>query len=132
MKLSQLEECVLGYFLSVEAINVTVDGRFYRREEFVHIFEDRIFYSTQKFGHGSGSRHSNVANRLVDKLIEERALSTSHDKYSGISHQFDAAKYRAVIRGLIDSNEYCQRSGNAGPQFWEQAFANLERGNGLA
>jgi hypothetical protein len=122
MNLTELEEYVFAYFLSGDALNVTVDGRFYRREEFVQVFEDRIFYAAQRFG---SKVASNIANKLVDKLIEEKALSTTHDKLSGTSHQLDGNKYRTFIRNLIKSNCICQRSQEAGPQFWEEAFAVL-------
>jgi hypothetical protein len=127
MSLSELEQCVFAYFLSHDALNVTVDGRFYRREEFVRVFEDRFFYALQLYGRGIAGRHSNIANALVDKLIEERALSTVVDRLTGISHQFDTGRYRALINNLIKSNDICQRSQAAGPQFWEEAFAAFRK-----
>lgn len=123
MNLTELEECVYAYFLSGEAMNVTVDDRFYRREEFVRVFEDRLFYATQKFGRGVAGRYSNIAHSLVDELIEEKVLSTSNDKWSGTSHQFDSEKYRAFIRNLVKSNKICRRSQTTDPKFWEEAFA---------
>ena len=63
MNLTELEECVYAYFLSGEAMIVTVDGRFYRREEFVRVFEDRLFYATQRFGGGVAGRYSNIAQQ---------------------------------------------------------------------
>ena len=64
-----------------------------------------------------------LLSSLVDKLIEENALSTSNDKWSGTSHQFDLEKYRTFIRNLVKSNKICQRSQTEGPKFWEEAFA---------
>lgn len=120
MNLTELEEYVFAHFLSGEALNVTVDGRFYRREDFVRIFEDRMFYALQLYGGGVAGRHSNIANNLVDRLIEEKALSTVSDHLTGTSHQFDAGKYRAFIGSLIKSNVIFQRSQEAGPQFWKK------------
>jgi hypothetical protein len=70
MNLTELEEYVLPYFLSVDALSVSVDGRYYRREDFGRVFEDRIFYATQQFGSKIARRHSNIAAPLVDRLIE--------------------------------------------------------------
>jgi hypothetical protein len=123
MHLTELEEHVLAWFLAGDALNVTVDGRFYGRGDFVRIFEDRIFYATQLFGGRVAARHPNIANYLVDKLIEAQALSTTIDRLSGTSHKFDNARYRTCINDLIRSNSICQRSQGAGPDFWEQAFA---------
>ena len=125
MNLTELEEYVLAYFLSVDALSVSVDGRYFRREDFVRVFEDRIFYATQRFGSKIAGRHSNIAAPLVDRLIESGALSTSTDQWSVAWHRFDASKYRAVAKELIQSNTLCQRSEDAGPQFWEEAFAAL-------
>lgn len=123
MTLTGLEECLFAYFLTVDALNVTVDGRFYRREEFVRIFDDRIFYATQLLGGSVAARHPDIAIQFVDKLVGEKALSTVNDQYSGVAHQFDTARYRAVVNRLIASNDMCRRSQGAGPQFWDEAFA---------
>ena len=40
MNLTELEEYVLAYFLSVDALSVSVDGRYFRREDFVRVFEE--------------------------------------------------------------------------------------------
>lgn len=124
--MTELEEHVLAYFLSTEAPNISVDGRFYRRAEFVNVFEDRIFYATQRLGPAVSGRHSKIANSLIDVLIQAHALATTHDSLSGTYHQMDDAKYRATIRNLIQSNVICQRAQRAGPHFWEDAFKGFD------
>jgi hypothetical protein len=128
MKLSDLEEHVFAYFLLEDAPAVTIDGRFYRREEFLRVFEDRLFYSTQRLGPGIAGRHPNIANTLVGTLIETQALLTIHDKLSGTSHQMNDSNYRQVIRNLVQSNAICQRARQAGPHFWEEVFGLLKPG----
>lgn len=123
--MTELEEHVLAYFLSTEALHISIDGRFYRREEFVKVFEDRIFYATQRLGPRASGRHSKIIESLMDTLIEAKGLSTSHDRLSGTYHQMDDSKYRAVIRNLIQSNAICQCAQQAGPHFWEEAFKAL-------
>jgi hypothetical protein len=123
--MTELEEHVFAYFLSIEAPSISIDGRFYRREEFVQVFEDRMFYATQRFGPGVSGRHTEIINRLIDTLIEAKGLATSHDRLSGTYHQMEDSKYRAVIRNLIHSNAICQRAREAGSHFWENAFKPL-------
>jgi hypothetical protein len=123
--MTELEEHVFAYFLSTDAANISVEGRFYRREEFVKVFEDRIFYATQRLGPKFSGRHSKIIESLMDTLIEAKGLSTSHDRLSGTYHQMDDSKYRAVIRNLIQSNAICQHAQQAGPLFWEEAFQAL-------
>jgi hypothetical protein len=123
MNSSQLDDYVYAYFLSGPASTLNIDGRFRRREEFVQMFEDVFFYSTQGFGPPAAGRHSNLCTSLVNQLIEAGCLSTAHDKWSGASHQFDARRYAEFLKGQIESNLICQRAIKAGPQFWAEAFA---------
>ena len=120
---AELDEYGLAWFLTVEAINVSIDGRFQRREDFVRMFADRLFFANQRFARKLGGRHTNIAARLVDTLLEKKAMSTSIDQWSVTLHSFDNARYRAVVKELIESNAICQRSKDAGPLFWEESFA---------
>jgi hypothetical protein len=123
MKPSQLEDYVFAYFLSGPASSVNIDGRFRRREEFVQVFEDVFFYSTQGFGPPAAGRHSSICAGLVAQLIEAGCLSTAHDKWSGVSHQFDSRRYAEFVKNQTESNAICQQADRAGPKFWDEAFA---------
>jgi hypothetical protein len=127
MNLTEWEEYGLAYFLLADALNVTVDGRFYKRAEFVQVFADRVFFATQPFADGVAGHHLNIANLLVDKLIEEKGLSSVNDKWTGVSHQFDPGRYRIIINALIKSNAICQRAQEGGSKFWQEAFARLSK-----
>jgi hypothetical protein len=122
METSGLDEQVLGYFLLNGAEYVNIDGRFRRREEFMQTFEDAAFYSTQKFSGPVAGRHSELCAKLVQQLIDANCLIASHDKWSGTSYQFDAARYRTFIKDLIDASAVCQRALKKGPQFWDEVF----------
>jgi hypothetical protein len=122
MKLSKLEENVLAYFLSGDASAVRVDGKFYRRGDFLKIFEDKLFDATQPLGPRVAGRHTNVANALLDELIEKQGLSTTVDKLSGTYHQMNDVSYRQVIRDLAQSNPTCQRAAQEGATFWSDRF----------
>ena len=69
--MTELEEHVFAYFLSTEALHISIDGRFYRREEFVKVFEDRIFYATQRLGPSASGRHSKIMSRRT-RLLKRR------------------------------------------------------------
>lgn len=122
MKINEVEQWVFAYFLVMQAGNVNIDGRFRRREEFIQIFEDAVFYSTQKFTGAVAGRHSDLCTKLVAQLIEAGCLAASHDKWSGTSYQFDAVRYREYIKRQIDADAVCQQALKAGPQFWDEAF----------
>ena len=85
---------------------------------------DRLYYSNQQFARKLAGHHLNIAERLVDTLIEKKAMSTSVDRWSVTLHSFDTSKYRAVVKELIQTNAICQRAKDAGPQFWE-VFTSL-------
>jgi hypothetical protein len=122
---AELDQFGLAWFLSVEAMNVSIDGRFQRREDLVRMFADRLFFANQRFARKLGGRHTNIAAGLVDTLLEKKAVSTAVDQWSVTLHGFDNAKYRAVIKELIESDAICRRSKDAGPQFWEATFASI-------
>jgi hypothetical protein len=118
-----LEEYVLAYFLSTQAAQVNIDGRYRRREEFIQSFEDAFFYSTQQFGGAVAGRHARLCEQLVARLAETGCLAAVHDKWSGTSYQFDPGRYRSFVKDQIDSNAICQRAEQAGPQYWQEVFS---------
>jgi hypothetical protein len=122
METNELDAHVLAYFLVTRAGNLNIDGRFRRREEFIQMFEDALFYSTQGFGGNVVGRHSSIATTLVDQLIESGSLAASQDKWSGTSYQFDAGRYRVFIKNQTDANAVCQQALQKGPQFWDEVF----------
>jgi hypothetical protein len=128
MNLTELDEYVLAYFLSGEALHFHVDGRFQRREDFAQMLEGAFFFATKKFGHGVAGRSSNVVSNLLDELIAVKALSSVTDKWTGVSHQFNGDGYKVFIKNQIDTNSICQRAQQGGPQFWEETFATLTQG----
>ena len=122
MKESELDEQVFAYFLLNAAGSVNIDGRFRRRDEFIQTFEDAVFYSTQKFSGAVAGRHPELCGKLVQQLIDAGCLAASHDKWSGTSYQFDAARYRVFLKDQVDGNAVCQRALKNGPQFWNDVF----------
>jgi len=91
------------------------------------MFEAALFFATKKFGDGIASRYPNVVGNLLDDMIAAKALSSVTDKWTGVSHQFNSGAYKAFIKDQIKTNSICQRSQQAEPQFWDQAFATLSK-----
>ena len=93
---AELDEYALAWFLSVEALNVSIDGRFQRREDLVRMFADRLFFANQRFARKLGGRHTNIPSRFVDTLLEKNAMSTSIDQWSVTLHSFRVGEQRRV------------------------------------
>lgn len=126
MNLSAADELVLAHFLATQASSVTVDGRFYPRQDFVRIFEDRLAFAPRP-PVSAKIEFANIASVLVDKLIQEGALSTVNDQWTGVSHQFKTDRYKSVIKELNAANDICQQAARAGSTFWEKAFESLSQ-----
>ena len=122
---AELEEYGFAWFLSAEALNISIDGRWHRRDDFVRMFADRLYFANQTFARQLGGRHLQIAARFVDTLIQKQAMTTSVDQWSVTMHNVDSSRYKAVVRDLIDSNTICQHAQSAGPGFWEERFAAM-------
>jgi hypothetical protein len=126
MSLSNLEQHLYAYFLVIDAPKVTVDGRFYRREEFIGVFKDRIRFGAAGAGKFSGDVCEHIATDLVDKLIASGALTTARDKLTvGELHQFEPAAYKQTIQSLAEQNPIVAASKGQGEDFWKKAFTDL-------
>ena len=125
MNLSNLEEHILAYFLLFDAKNVSIDGRFFLRDEFVRIFERQIFFTILRFGDDIAGRSRHVANALVDHLIESKALSTVQGESSRTSHQLDSVLYKSTLANLIATNSLVTKYKELDPGSWDGIFSAL-------
>jgi hypothetical protein len=126
MSLSNLEQHLYAYFLVIDAPKTTVDGRFYRREEFIGVFKDRIRFGTAGAGKFSADVCEHIATDLVDRLIATGGLTTARDKLTvGELHQFEPAAYKQTIQALTEQNEIIAAAKGQGEAFWQKAFAEL-------
>jgi hypothetical protein len=126
MNLNDTEQLVLAYFLVEDAPKMYVDARFFLTEDFVRMFDDRIYYKIQEIPSAPTSRHKNLATQLVDLLIEKGALTTKRDKFGGVMHQFVAEVYRPLIAELAAANPLVAKAGAGGADYWEGEFARLK------
>jgi hypothetical protein len=125
MNAGDLEALGLAWFLAVEAMNISIDGRQHRRDDFVRMFADRLYYANQRYARKLAGRHTSIAAGLVDTLIGEKALSTSVDEWEVKLHGFDTERYRVVVKQLISTNPICRQANAAGGDFWEKTFADI-------
>jgi hypothetical protein len=123
MTLNDTEQLVLAYFLAEDASKMYVDARFFLYEDFVRMFDDRIYYKIQELPHAPGGRHKALATQLVDRMIETGALSTRKDKFGGVMHQFQPDAYRALVAELAENTPLVAEARAAGPGFWDARFA---------
>ena len=125
MSLTELEQHIYAYYVAGDAAQFSAAPRFYPYGELILIIEDKIQVATRKFGSRATSKAKTVANALLDQLIEAGAYSTKQGEFGGTMHQFQGDAYRAFLKEQQESNPIILKAKDAGPEYWEQAFATL-------
>jgi hypothetical protein len=125
MSLTEVEQAAYAYYLAHDANQFTVTGRFYPHGELVLVIGDKVQVATRKFGRQVSSKANNVARVWLDRLIETGAYSTKQNDFGGSMHQFQPDRYKTVLRQEQDADPIILKAKEAGPEFWEQAFAEL-------
>ena len=125
MALSKLEQHVLAFYLATDAKGVFVNDKYYKRHEFVKIFEESVLFSTKVFGERVSECAGAVASSLVDTLVDKNGLVVTNDKYSGESVKFNIANYKKVVQSLIDENAILNDGLPADADAWKNIFSEL-------
>ncbi len=125
MSLTELEQHVYAYYVATDAAQFTAAPRFYPHGELTLIFADKVQVAARKFGRQVHSKAKAAGTALIDKLIEAGAYSTKQNEFGGSMHQFQEPTYKAFLKAERESNPIIVQSKDAGPEFWEQAFARL-------
>jgi hypothetical protein len=125
MSLNELEQHVYAYYVAGDAAQFSAAPRFYPYGELTLILADKIQVATRKFGRKATGKASTVAAALLDRLIEAGAYSTKKNDFGGSMHQFQVDAYRAFLKHEQDNDPIILQAKDAGPEFWEQAFARL-------
>jgi hypothetical protein len=128
MSLSELEEHVLAYYLENGAADLNMVGRFWPRGELVLVIEDKVQLATRKFGVRANLAGPKVARALLEILIERGAFSTVKGDHGSTMHQYQKDAYRTCIGELQASNPIIAKARAAGPGWWDEAFAALQKG----
>jgi hypothetical protein len=125
MSLTELEQHIFAYYIAGDAAQFTAAPRFYPYGELVLIIEDKIQVATRKFGSKVTSKAKTVANALLDQLVEAGVYSTKQGEFGGTMHQFQGDAYRGFLKEQQEANPIILKARDAGPDFWDQAFAAL-------
>jgi hypothetical protein len=128
MNLSELEQHVFAYYVANGAQDFTMAGRFFPHGELVLMIADKVQVATRKFGRKVTMTTPKVARSFLDLLIEREAFSTVKNDFGGTMHQYQAKNYQDCIRELQETNPIILKAQAAGPEFWEEAFAELSGG----
>jgi hypothetical protein len=125
MSLTDLEEHVYAYYVAGDAAQFSAAPRFYPYGELTLIIADKVQVAARKFGRQAASKANAVAAVLLDRLIAAGAYSTKQNDFGGSMHQFQGDAYKQFLRNEQASNPIIVKANDAGPEFWEQAFASL-------
>jgi hypothetical protein len=128
MSLTELEQHVYAYYVAHDANQYATAPRFYPYGELVLVIADKVQVATRKFGRPVHSKSKTAAGALLDKLIASGAYSTKQNDFGGSMHQFQGDAYKAFLREEQASDPIIVAAKDAGPEFWDQAFARLTGG----
>ncbi|WP_313439311.1 hypothetical protein [Novosphingobium sp.] len=123
--MTDLIDHMLAYYIAGQASELTVAPRFYPYGELQLIFEDKVSVAVRKFGPKVRKHAKEAGKTFIDRMLETGAWSTTEGEYGGSMHQFQADRYRAVIREEQDSNPIILKAKAEGPDYWDKAFGEL-------
>ncbi len=123
--MSDLIDHMVAYYIAGPAADLSVAPRFYPYGELQLIFEDKISVAVRKFGTKVRKHSKEAGHRFIDLMIETGAWSSTKGEYGGSMHQFQADRYRDVVRELHESNPIVAKAKAEGPEFWDKAFDQL-------
>lgn len=123
--MSDLIDHMLAYYVAGPAADLTVAPRFYPYGELQLIFEDKISVAVRKFGPKVRKHSKEAGAAFIDKMIATGAWSTNEGEYGGSMHQFQADRFREVIREEQKSNPIIVQAKAEGPEYWDKAFGEL-------
>jgi hypothetical protein len=124
VKLTELEELILAYYLAKGASGFHMDPRYWPPIELSSIVEDKLRFAVSRFDPNNRTAVDNAARAFLDLLIEQQAFSTNDSKY-GPMYQFQPAVYRQCISDAHKANPIIAQAQISGPEFWQQAFERL-------
>jgi hypothetical protein len=125
MKLSELEQHVLAYYLIKGAADLNMDPRWWPPIELSSIIEDKVRFAVSRFDVTSRAAVDNAARSLLETLIAQKAFSTSQSDY-GPMYQFQRPVFRTWLTEAQAANPIIARAASAGPDFWRQSFEKLK------
>ncbi|WP_404480973.1 hypothetical protein [Novosphingobium sp. BL-52-GroH] len=123
--MTDLIDHMIAYYVAGPASDLTVAPRFYPYGELQLIFEDKISVAVRKFGPKVRKHAKEAGKAFIDRMIETGAWSTNEGEYGGSMHQFQADRFREVIREEQKANPIIAQAKAEGPAYWDKAFGEL-------
>ena len=125
MKLTELEQHILAYYLAKGAAELNMDPRWWPPIELSSIIEDKVRFAVSRFDVTDRAVVDHASRALLDLLIARQAFSTSDSKY-GPMYQFQRPAYQTCISEAQAANPIIAQAAAAGPEFWQRAFERLK------
>jgi hypothetical protein len=123
--LSELEQHVLAFYVANNAQDLNMVGRFWPTRDVTTVVEDKIQIATRKFGTKVSMAAAKPAKAFADEMIEGGGFSTKHGDFGSTMHQFQPDKYKECLKQMREANPIVQKAQGAGPEFWQETFAEL-------
>ncbi|EJL23224.1 hypothetical protein [Novosphingobium sp. AP12] len=123
--MTDLIDHMLAYYIAGPASDLSVAPRFYPYGELQLIFDDKVSVAVRKFGMKVRKHSKEAGKAFIDLMIEKGAWSTKEGEYGGSMHQFQADRFREVIREEQKTNPIIVQANTQGPEYWDKAFGNL-------
>ena len=127
MPLSELEHAVFAYFVAEQADTFNLANRYYPYGELVLTWEDKINVATRKFGTRARMKAKIAATAFLDLIIEKGGYISKTNDFGGTMHAFQLDEYRAILKGLKETDPLILKAQAGGAEFWADTFADLTR-----
>ena len=125
MSLNPLEQHVLAFWTSGQALDLNIATRWFPYSEMILILEDKISIATRKFGLKVRSCSKKAATAFLDAMIAKDAWETKANEFGGNMHQFNLANYTRALAEMNAADPIVQTAAAGGETFWADTFAAL-------
>jgi hypothetical protein len=126
MKLTELQEHVIAYYLLKGALDLNMDPRWWPPIELSSIIADKVRFAVSRFDLANRAAVDGASQEWLNFLIARGAFLTADSEY-GPMYQFQKTAYQNCVAEARTSSATVARAGaTAEPDFWRDAFARLE------
>ena len=125
MSLTELEQAIFGYWITNEAKDFAVAGRFYPHGDLILTREDKIQIATRKFGARVRSKARAPGVLFLDTLIEKGAFSTTKNEYGGSINQFQPGEYAKALKEMQAADPIASGAADKDVDWWRAEFERL-------
>ncbi|HEX4376146.1 MAG TPA: hypothetical protein VHZ99_03230 [Steroidobacteraceae bacterium] len=129
MKLTELQEHVIAYYLLKGALDLNMDPRWWPPIELFSIICDKVRFAVSRFDLANCAAIDDASREWLDFLIARGAFLKADSEY-GPMYQYQRAAYQGCVAEARAANAVVARA-EAAPtaasalEFWQDAFARL-------